>query len=137
MLIAVAISARLSVRPSAWLYPVLLSALVLAYLLPADALLDAPNPLVRYGLAAVVAFFPVAVANLVFVGSFMEAGAANVAFESNLLGIMAGGVLEYTSLLIGYRHILLLVIAFYVIAAGLLRLAHRQTCGAAVSSTSR
>jgi hypothetical protein len=44
-----------------------------------------------------------------------------VAFASNLLGIMVGGMLEYASLLIGYRHLLLLVIAFYAISAWLLR----------------
>jgi hypothetical protein len=137
VLIAVAISARLSVRPSAWLYAVLLGGLVLAYQLPADALLDVPNPLVRYGLATGVAFLPVAVANLVFAGSFKEASAPDVAFASNLLGIMAGGMLEYTSLLIGYRHLLLLVIAFYLIAAVLWRLAHRHTSGTALNSASR
>jgi hypothetical protein len=44
-----------------------------------------------------------------------------VAFASNLIGIMLGGMLEYTSLLIGYRHLLLLVIGFYVLSALLLR----------------
>jgi hypothetical protein len=137
VLIAVAVSAQLSVRPGAWLYAVLLSGLLLAYLLPADALLDVPNALVRYGLATPVAFLPVAVANLVFAGSFKEAGAPDVAFAANLLGIMAGGMLEYTSLLIGYRHLLLLVIAFYVIAAVLWRLAHRQMCASARAVAAR
>jgi hypothetical protein len=127
VLIAVAISARLSRRPGAWLYVVLLGGLLLAYLLPADALLGVSNPLLRYGLATLVAFLPVAVANLVFAGSFKDAAAADVAFASNLLGIMVGGMLEYMSLLIGYRHLLLLVIAFYVIAALLWRAARRPS----------
>jgi hypothetical protein len=58
----------------------------------------------------------------VFAGSFKGTGpAADVAFASNLIGIMLGGMLEYASLLIGYRHLLLIVIAFYVLSAVLLR----------------
>jgi hypothetical protein len=34
---------------------------------------------------------------------------------------MLGGMLEYASLLIGYRHLLLVVIAFYLVSAWLLR----------------
>jgi hypothetical protein len=76
----------------------------------------------RYVLASVVAFLPVFLANLVFAGSFKGTGpAADVAFASNLIGIMLGGMLEYASLLIGYRHLLLIVIAFYVLSAVLLR----------------
>jgi hypothetical protein len=69
-----------------------------------------------------VAFLPVFLANLVFAGSFKGTGpTADVAFASNLIGIMLGGMLEYTSLLLGYRHLLLLVIGFYMLSAFLLR----------------
>jgi hypothetical protein len=69
-----------------------------------------------------VAFLPVFLANLVFAGSFKGTGpSADVAFASNLLGIMFGGMLEYASLLIGYRQLLLLVIGFYLLSALLLR----------------
>ena len=42
---------------------------------------------------------------------------------TSLLGVavMLGGMLEYASLLIGYRNLLLIVIAFYVLSALLLR----------------
>jgi hypothetical protein len=70
----------------------------------------------------VVAFLPVFLANLVFAGSFKLTGrAADIAFASNLLGAMAGGMLEYTALMFGYRHLLLFVMAFYVVSALLLR----------------
>ena len=39
-----------------------------------------------------------------------------MAFASNLLGIIVGGGLEYFSMLIGYRLLLLLVIVFYACA---------------------
>jgi hypothetical protein len=61
-------------------------------------------------------------ANLVFAGSFKGTGpTADVAFASNLIGIMLGGMLEYASLLIGYQNLLLIVIGFYVLSAILLR----------------
>ena len=99
----------------------LVGALLFAYLLPADALLAiGPTP-VRYTVASVVAFLHVFLANVVFASSFKLTGPeADVAFASNLLGIMAGGMLEYSALVIGYRHLLVLVIAFYVASALLL-----------------
>jgi hypothetical protein len=76
----------------------------------------------RYALASLVAFLPVFLANLVFAGSFKGTGpTADVAFASNLIGIMLGGMLEYASLLTGYQNLLLIVIGFYVLSAVLLR----------------
>jgi hypothetical protein len=49
--------------------------------------------------------------------SFRDSEAADIAFASNLLGIMAGGTLEYFALLWGYRSLLLLALALYAVAA--------------------
>jgi hypothetical protein len=122
VMLAVFLSSRLPVRPSPPLYALLVGALALAYMLPADAFLSIETPALRYTLASGVAFLPVFLANLVFAGSFKGTGpSADVAFASNLIGIMFGGMLEYTSLLIGYQHLLLLVIGFYLLSAALLR----------------
>src|SRR5205823_517625 len=135
VLLAVFLSARLPIRPSAGLYALLLGALLLAYLLPPDALLTIESAPVRYTVASVVAFLPVFLANLVFAGAFKRTGAAaDVAFASNLLGVMVGGMLEYTALLTGYRHLLLLVIGFYVVSALLL---HRSTVTLPTSALAR
>ena len=40
----------------------------------------------------------------------------DIAFASNLFGIMVGGMLEYLSMLWGYHALLWLVIAFYALA---------------------
>jgi len=89
---------------------------------PQDAFLSIDILPLRYASASIVAFLPVFLANLVFAGSFKGTGpTADVAFASNLIGIMLGGMLEYASLLIGYRHLLLIVIGFYVLSALLLR----------------
>ncbi|HET6316138.1 MAG TPA: hypothetical protein VFG86_06755, partial [Chloroflexota bacterium] len=122
VMIAVFLSARFPVRPTPLLYALLIGALLAAYLIPQDAFLSIESLPLRYASASLVAFLPVFLANLVFAGSFKGTGpSADVAFASNLIGIMVGGMLEYASLLIGYRHLLLVVIAFYVISALLLR----------------
>lgn len=118
VLLAVFISARLRLTASRPLYAALLGALLLAYLLPPASLLAIEPAALRYAVASFVAFLPVFLANLVFAGSFKLTGrSADIAFASNLLGAMVGGMLEYTSLLLGYRNLLLLVMAFYVISA--------------------
>jgi len=122
VILAVFLSARFPIRPSPPLYGVLLAGLLLAYLVPGDALLAIQSAPVRYTVASAVAFLPVFLANLVFAGSFKLTGvSADIAFASNLIGIMVGGMLEYTSLLLGYRNLLLFVMAFYVMSALLLR----------------
>jgi SAM-dependent methyltransferase len=122
VMLAVFLSARFPLKPSVPLYGLLVAALVVAYVVPQDAFLSIDALPLRYALASIVAFLPVFLANLVFAGSFKGTGpTADVAFASNLIGIMLGGMLEYASLLIGYRHLLLIVIGFYVLSALLLR----------------
>jgi SAM-dependent methyltransferase len=122
VMLAVFLSARFPVKPSVPLYGLLVAALLVAYVVPQDAFLSIDVLPLRYALASIVAFLPVFLANLVFAGSFKGTGpTADVAFASNLIGIMLGGMLEYASLLIGYRHLMLIVIGFYVLSALLLR----------------
>ena len=128
VLLAVALSAWLRIRPTPVLYGALFAAALTAYLLPPDALLWIEPAPARYAAASMVAFLPIFLANLVFAGSFRLTGReADLAFASNLLGIMVGGMLEYTALLFGYRNLLLLAIGFYALAA--LSQARRQPTG--------
>ncbi len=57
----------------------------------------------RLVVAVVLAFLPIFVANLVFANRFRDTDDSTAAFGANLLGAMVGGLLEYTSLVIGYR----------------------------------
>ena len=118
VLIAVFVGAKLSVKPSVPAYAALLASLAVAYALPETAFLSLEPAALRYAVASLVAFLPIFLANLVFAGSFRLTGKqADVAFASNLLGIMVGGMLEYAALVWGYRHLLLLAIGFYVLSA--------------------
>ena len=73
-------------------------------------------PAVRYVVAGAVAFAPVFFANLVFTYSFRDTDSADMSFASNLLGAMVGGALEYIALVTGFRSLLLVVAALYVVA---------------------
>ncbi|MEA2557622.1 MAG: hypothetical protein QOG88_1160, partial [Actinomycetota bacterium] len=54
--------------------------------------------------------------NLVFAQRFKDVGSATVAFGANLLGAVTGGVLEYGALVVGYRALLIVVAAMYLLA---------------------
>lgn len=129
VLLAILVSARLRLRRPWPLYALLAAALLLNYAVrPETLLLDAPA--LRYVVAGALAFAPVFVANVVFSRSFRDSEEADVAFASNLLGIMAGGTLEYLALLWGYRSLLLIAVALYLAAALLTPRARQGVAGA-------
>ena len=111
VLLAIAVNA-VTRPPRAVLYSGLGVVLLIAYLLPPSALLFDPAWL-RYLAAAVIAFAPVFFANLVFTASFRDTKTADMAFASNLIGAMVGGVLEYAALVTGYQALLIVVAAVY------------------------
>jgi hypothetical protein len=53
---------------------------------------------------------------LVFTYSFRDTKIADMAFASNLLGAMLGGVVEYLALISGYRFLLVVVAGLYLTA---------------------
>jgi hypothetical protein len=115
VLLAILVNSLLRIRRSRALYVLLFAALVVAFVLPPEQLLLDP-PWLRYLLAAVVAFAPVFLANLIFTFSFRDTKIADMAFASNLLGAMVGGVIEYAALITGYRALLIAVAVLYGLA---------------------
>ena len=115
VLIAVRVNARFRVRRIWIFYVLLFGMLALNLVIRPETLLFA-NVFARYLLASVLAFAPVFLANVIFSHAFRDTEIADIAFASNLLGIMAGGMLEYLSMLFGYHALLWLVIAFYALA---------------------
>ncbi|HWC32975.1 MAG TPA: spermidine synthase, partial [Actinomycetota bacterium] len=102
--------------PAPWvLYLVLFAALVVAWLVPARALLALPLGL-RFLAGTVITFAPIFLANLVFSQRFKDTASSVTAFGANLLGAMLGGVLEYGSLVIGFRALVIGVAALYGLA---------------------
>jgi SAM-dependent methyltransferase len=111
---AVEVSRRIAIRRRVPLYLALLASLIVAWVVP-DARLLSLGPAPRFA-AAVLSFTPIFLANLVFAQRFRDTADSTVAFGANLLGAMVGGLLEYTSLILGYRWLLVLVAGLYGLA---------------------
>ncbi len=115
VLAAVEVERRFRIGRRGLLFGLLFAGLFLAGIVPAETLLGMP-PAPRFLAAAALAFFPVFMANLVFAERFRNVSDPTTAFGANLLGAMVGGALEYLSLITGYRALLLLAAALYVLA---------------------
>jgi hypothetical protein len=63
--------------------------------------------------ASLVLCLPVFFAGIVFIRRFAEAGFAAEAIGSNLLGSLAGGILESASLWLGLKALLFIAMALY------------------------
>ena len=127
VLLAVLVNARFKIRRVKLFYGLLFAMLALNLAIRPETLLFG-NVYTRYLVASGLVFAPVFLANVIFSNSFRDTELADVAFASNLLGIMVGGMLEYLSMLFGYHMLLVLVIAFY---AGAMVLRSPRTRGAA------
>lgn len=99
-------------RPSV-LYGFLLISIGLSWAIPAAALLSLPS-LLRFVAAIFMTFTPIFIANLVFAQRFATTENSTAAFGINLLGAMVGGILEYASLIVGYRTLAIIVGILYV-----------------------
>ena len=84
--------------------------------------------------ATVVAFVPIFLANVAFAKRFAESDSSRAAFGVNLLGAILGGCLEYAALLTGYRNLLIVVAALYLLAFLLKPAEARPTLRAGVAA---
>ena len=115
VLAAIEVARRVRIRRPELLYLACLRALVLAWLIPVDAMLQL-DPAPRFLAAVALWFTPIFIANLVFAHRFANVEESNVAFGANLLGAMVGGVLEYLALITGYQALILVVAVLYGLA---------------------
>lgn len=113
--VALEIARRVRLPDPGSLYIALFASLALAWAIPPNSLLSLDAPL-RFVVAVALAFMPILLANLVFAERFRTVGPSTIAFGANLLGAMVGGVLEYSSLIVGYRGLLPLVALLYALA---------------------
>ncbi|HET9249677.1 MAG TPA: spermidine synthase, partial [Actinomycetota bacterium] len=115
VLAAVELARRMRPRHPARLYVLLFLTLGVAWVVPLDALLALRPPL-RFVAATALAFAPIFVANLIFAERFRRTAASAVAFGVNIIGAMLGGVLEYLSLAVGHRSLLIVAGGLYALA---------------------
>jgi hypothetical protein len=115
VLLAVVVSKRVRISNLIVLYGLLAASILVSWLIPRSSLLGLPF-IPRLIFAIVLAFLPIFIANLVFAQRFRDTSDALTAFSANLLGAMVGGLLEYTSMVLGYRNLLLVALVAYGLA---------------------
>jgi len=106
---------------------VLLSGLcVLQLLYPLANLLAIQNISLRFVLASLLTFSPIFCANLIFSMTLRDRPVAEHLFGWNLLGAFCGGLLEYTSMAIGYNWLSCIVLISYTLVFVLIVLEKNQ-----------
>jgi hypothetical protein len=96
-----------------WTWSALMGGLALAYFFPFDRI-GSPT---TGGIVAVFVFsVPVLFAGILFSSEFRSAPSPSAALGANMLGAVAGGLLENLSLLFGMHALLLVAIAVYALA---------------------
>ena len=93
-------------------YALLGLALVADQLVPLGAL-GTLDPLLRAALGGLLLALPLLFAGVVFATLFARTPAPSHAFGSNLLGALAGGLLEYAAMITGFRALGLIALALY------------------------
>ncbi|HEY8250486.1 MAG TPA: hypothetical protein VIG70_07770, partial [Burkholderiales bacterium] len=64
-------------------------------------------------------FAPVFFAGVIFATAFRESRQPDVDFGWNVAGIVLGGLSEQLSLVLGFSHLLLVAVAYYLLSAAL------------------
>jgi hypothetical protein len=85
-------------------------------LVPVDVFLNG-GILWRYAVPCVLALGPMFFAGIIFAASFRDATNPDLAFGSNIAGSVLGGLAEAFSMLLGFQHLMLLGMLFYLLSA--------------------
>jgi Spermine/spermidine synthase domain len=112
VLAAIEVSRLVRIARPKLLYLPLFGGLALAWIVPQASLLQL-STVPRLFAAIALAFAPIFFANMIFAQRFKSVSTSTVAFGTNLLGAMVGGLLEYGSLIVGYRALLIVVALLY------------------------
>jgi SAM-dependent methyltransferase len=99
-----------------WHYAALLLLLGVGILVPADVFLGG-GILWRTAVPCALALGPMFFAGAIFARSFREAADPDQAFGANIAGSVVGGFSESFSMLVGFRYLLLVAVAFYLLSA--------------------
>ena len=84
--------------------------------MPLDAFLGVSREWQIAG-SCLLAFTPVLFAGVIFATAFKHAVDPDRAFGANVAGAMAGGLSEYSSMLLGFQYVVLVALAFYALSA--------------------
>ena len=104
VLLAIEVAERVERLRPGLLYSALLVSLGVAWFISPEQLLGL-SPVTRFVAATTITFAPIFFANLIFAERFRSVGSSTTAFGINILGAILGGVLEYGSVVLGYREL--------------------------------
>jgi SAM-dependent methyltransferase len=100
-----------------WPYYALLAAtLVVNVLVPMSTFLALPG-LQKVVASCAVVLVPIFFAGIIFGAAFRDSHHPDVDFGSNIAGAVLGGLSEYFSLMVGFNHLLVIAVAFYLLSA--------------------
>jgi SAM-dependent methyltransferase len=99
-----------------WHYAVLLLLLGVGILVPTHVFLGG-GIFWRYAVPCALALGPMFFAGVIFARSFRDAADPDQAFGANIAGSVVGGFSEAFSMLLGFRYLLLVAVAFYLLSA--------------------
>lgn len=109
---AVEVTRRRPPVPRPVLYAALIASLAINWWIPTSWLLSLPLA-PRAVIAVGVGVLPIFLANLIFAERFSQTADAPLAFATNVLGAIVGGCLEYASLAIGNRGLIIIAMVLY------------------------
>lgn len=93
-------------------YGLLLVALIISYFVPINFFLNM-SFWPRVLLSSAFFSFPILMAGLIFAISFRDNKQSNLALAFNLIGMVVGGLSEYTVLVAGFRYLIILTLTLY------------------------
>lgn len=115
LLLANAIVEKTGLLPRAWIWGGLVATLAFAYWFPFNRIAAPPTAL---GVIAICVFsIPVLFAGILFSSELKQTASPSAALNANVLGAVAGGLLENLSLIYGLKALLLVAIVLYCLAA--------------------
>jgi SAM-dependent methyltransferase len=97
-------------------YALLIAALLVNIYVPMSQFLALPGSIKVVASCAVV-FLPIFFAGVIFAAAFRDSRHPDVDFGSNIGGVILGGLSENLSLMVGFNHMLVLAIAYYMLSA--------------------
>jgi SAM-dependent methyltransferase len=117
---------KLPPKQLVWHYTGLIALLTVAIITPVDMFLGG-GIFVRYIAPCTLALGPMFFAGVIFARSFSDSADPDVAFGSNIAGSVVGGLSESFSMIFGFRYLLLLAIAFYLLSVTITTVRNRAT----------
>lgn len=107
---------RVPAAKLAWHYAGLFGLLALSIAVPPDAFLGG-GVVWRYVVPCALALGPMFFAGVIFARTFRDTPHPDLAFGANIAGSVVGGFAESFSLVLGFRYLLLIAVASYILSA--------------------